>query len=502
MNDYSDPIIFGKNTMENVVSVEANDGHLEVFTEKNGIISSQFIPNKYWLLSNEPLDSKFVRMKGDLHYKYGRQYEERKEFLSARSKYKKFNKDTYSIYDGREASLINKGICYYKNMLPKDVSILAFDLETTGINHDDTSKILLIANTYRKNGVVKRRLFSYDDFENEGEMIREWCKFIKEINPSIICGHNIFGFDFQYLKFIANKFNVSLDIGRDGSNLEFYKYESSFRVDGSRDQDFINIRCYGREIVDTMFLMIKKDATSKKYESYGLKNLIKEENMEVDGRVFYDASQIRYKYKNPDDWKLIKQYAIMDGDDALNLFDFACPAYFYMTNSIPKPFQQVILSATGSQINSMMVRSYLQNGHSISKADIPRDFEGAISWGRAGIYDNVIRFDVASLYPSLIIAYKIYSKEKDPDGNFLKLVTSFRDLRFEYKKKSEVDAAYHAMQLAFKELINSAYGACSTNGLNFNYLDGADEITRLGRETLKNGIKFLTSKTFEEWKNG
>src|SRR6185369_7695949 len=141
----------------------------------------------------------------------------------------------------------------------------------------------------------------------EGEMIEEWCKWVREVNPSIICGHNIQSFDLGYIAFIADKFNVQLALGRDGSNLTFQNYESKFRKDATQFLHYHKAKIYGREIVDTLFLAIKYDV-GRKYESYGLKNIIKQEGLEVKDRQFYDAAKIRYNYHNKEEWSKIKSY--------------------------------------------------------------------------------------------------------------------------------------------------------------------------------------------------
>lgn len=500
LNDFSDSIIFGKNTLNNIVSVEANDGHLEVFTENNGIVKSQFIENKFWLLSNEQLDNGFIRLQGNLHYKWGKQFSERKKFLSARQKYK-HSSDIYSIYDPRESSLINKGITYYKGMTPKDVSILAFDIETTGLVHDKTSKILLIANTLRVNGVLERKLFAYDDYSDEGEMIYEWCKWVRQKNPSILCGHNILSYDFPYLKYIADKFNIKLELGRDNSKLEFYKYTSKFRVDGNREQEFTNIRCYGREIFDSYFALVKWDI-GKELESYGLKPAIKHFDLEVKDRVFYDASQIRFNYKDVIEWDKIKKYAIMDGDDALNLLDKIIPTSFYLTQSVPKTFQQIILSASGAQINSMLLRSYLQYGHSIPKAeDNMNNVEGGISFGVCGSYKNVFKIDLKSCYPSQIIRFQLYEKTKDPKAHFLYITKYFTNKRLKLKESlsKQFNADLKALDDVSKVFINSMYGVCNTYGLNFNSSELAKKITYETREIIKTSILWASGKNIDFW---
>lgn len=496
-----DPLLYGKSQLERIVSIEPGDDLTELFIQQqDGNVRSEFVKNKYWILSNESHGSNWVRLHGELHYKWGKQFDNREDFLKARQYLKKH--DIWSIFNSREAFLVKDGYTYYKGLKPKEVSILAFDIESTGLNHDETAKILCIANTFRdSNGKITRRLFSYTDHIDQKTMINNWCRWVRIMNPSMICGHNIYGFDLPYMNFIAEQEGTSLDLGRDESPIKFDSYESRFRKDGSQTIGYNKCHVYGREIVDTMFLAIKYDI-GRKYESYGLKSIIKAEGLEVDNRVFYDASQIRFNYQDPVEWTKITKYAEFDGDDALALFDLMIPATFYWTQMVPKGFQQVIESATGSQINSMMVRSYLQNMHSIPKGDHNQeDFVGALSRGVPGIHSNVISFDVASLYPSIILEYEIYSKEKDPEANFLKIVRLLTNERLKNKKlaKETGDSYYKDLEQSQKVGINSAYGFMGASGLNFNYLEGASAITRYGREVLKTAIKWASNQDFETW---
>ena len=225
------------------------------------------------------------------------------------------------------------------------------------------------------------------------------------------------------MKGIAEKENTALLLGRNDSKVTFDKYESQFRKESNQFIKYHKVHIYGREVVDTLFLSIKHDIATRKYSSYGLKNIIKQEGLEKPNRTFYDASQIRFNYTDKKEWQKIKDYCRDDSDDALALYDLMIRPFFYMTQSIPKSFQSVIESASGSQLNSMMVRSYLQEAHSIPKAHSQEVFEGAISFGNPGIYTNVFKIDISSLYPSIILQYEVYDSDKDPKANFLALVS-------------------------------------------------------------------------------
>src|ERR1017187_7536526 len=152
-------------------------------------------------------------------------------------------------------------------------------------------------------------------------MIDAWCEWVRDNDPSILCGHNIFAFDLGYLAFCAARGGYQLNLGRNGSAVKFNHYESKFRVDQTRDLHYFRSHVYGRQIIDTMFLAIKYDIATKKYESYGLKSIIATEGLEVKNRQHYDASTINKNYNNPVEWEKIKTYALHDADDSLALFD-------------------------------------------------------------------------------------------------------------------------------------------------------------------------------------
>jgi DNA polymerase elongation subunit (family B) len=329
-------------------------------------------------------------------------------------------------------------------------------------------------------------------------MVKDWAEWVCEIDPSIMCGHNVAGYDLPYINFCHNKYSDDpIILGRCDKPIKFSNYESKFRVDGSRDLHYHKAQIYGREIVDTMFLAYKYDL-NRKYESYGLKKIIAQEGLEKPGRTFYDASKIRENYLIPEELEKIKVYAEEDGDDALALYDLMCPPFFYMTQMIPKPYQLIIESATGSQLNSMMVRSYLQDKHSIPQPSEAVEFEGAISFGEPGIYANAVSYDIASLYPSVMLQHNIHCPIKDPKQHMSQLLDVMRTERLKNKKlgKETGDSFYKHLDTSYKVLINSLYGFMGASGLNYNYPEGAALVTRIGRETLIFSMDWAKSKGY------
>lgn len=490
-------LIYGKDPTENIVGCECKDGVTELFIEKDGVVSTKFLPQRQYIISATKYTKDFIPLEGGLFYKFIKFYSDSNEFFKDKKMY--YGRDVYMINDPKESAMVLNGFTYYKGMKVNDVSVLSFDIETTGLEQNEDSKVLLISNTYRSQGQIIKRLFSLDDFTDEKEMLEMWCGWVRARNPSVILGHNIFGYDLPYIDFCAKQVGAEINLGRDESKLKFNKYTSKFRKDGSQDYNYNKAYIYGREIVDTMFVAYHFDF-SRKYESYGLKSIIKQEGLEKPGRQFYDASKIAIDWPDPEKRKRIKQYGADDADDALALYDLMIPAYFYWTQHIPKTFQTINCSATGAQLNSFLVRSYLQQGHSIPSASDVVKLKGAISDGFPGIYKNVFKVDVASLYPSIILQYSIEDSRKDPKGHFLKMVRYFTEQRLEDKKKAKEtgDRYYQELEQSRKIAINSAYGLLSTPGIQFNSPQSAALVTEYGRTILKKAILWATGTEYIE----
>lgn len=491
-------LIYGKANLDRIVGIEIVDDKAEVFLQDEfGEISTQLINNEYWILSNRPHDENWKKLKGNQYYGYGRKYTDVREFYDAKRDLRKAEADIYVINDPKEAFMVKNGYTYFRGLKQPEVSVLSFDIESTSLEMNDSAKVLLISNTFRKNGVITKKLFAYDDYETDGDMLVAWCKWVRDMDPSIILGHNILGYDLPYIQYIADREGVELSLGRNESPLSFAKFESQKRIDGSRDQAYRKVKIYGREVIDTMFLAINYDI-GKKYESYGLKKIIAHEKLEKENRTFYDASQIRFNYTKPEEWQKIKDYCADDSDDALALYDLMSPMFFYLTQSVPKSFQAVTESASGSQINSMMVRSYLQDGFSIPKTSPPVAFEGAISFGNPGVYNYAFKVDVGSLYPNTMLTYGIFDKYKDPNGNMLKILEIFTAERLRNKKLAKDTGIKHYddLQNSQKIIVNSVYGFLGAEGLCFNSPRNAALVTKYGREVLTNSLVWAERKGF------
>ena len=495
-----DPLIYGKDNTENIVAIEVVDNEVWLFREVDGVVSIDKHPHKHWILSNKPArDGKTTKLEGNQFYKYLKEYDSKEEWDESRKLARKFN--LYCVTNPVEGAMIRHGYTFFKNTKIQDVSTLSFDIETTGL-HPESCETLMITNTFRKQGHLSRKLFSVDEYESEKDMLLDWVKWVQEVDPSVILGHNILGFDIPFLMKRAELNETTLDLGRDCSPIQKESFTRKFRKDGSQSYDYNRINIFGRQVLDTFFISIRYDI-GRKYSSYRLKTIIAEEGLEKEGRTHFDASKIKRDWQDPEKRKLIKQYGIEDADDALKLYDLMIAAQFYLCQYVAKPFQIITESASGSQINSILVRAYLSEGYSIPLASEVSHYEGGVSFGIPGKYKNVLKLDITSAYPHCIMQYNIYDKHKDPKGYVLKLVEYFTKERLKDKKlyKETGDRYYDEMSGAKKILINSMYGFMGASGLNYNYPKGAAEITEKCRDIIEKALIWASGNGVDFWRS-
>lgn len=487
-------VIFGKDNSKGIVAAEVIDGYVVCLTNTDEQIH---FPMIYWVLTPFPTKNS-KPLEGKQHYKHITKFTDKESYQKFLGLARKKRVDFYTVYNEIEMAMLYHGFTYYKDIKIEEVSVLAFDIEASGLARNETSTTFVITNTFRdRKGNVSKKQFRLDHYQNQQLMIKEWCQWVEEVDPDILTGHNINGYDLPYLDHCSED---GLTIGRDGSAIKFKQRPSNYRVDGSQTWEYNKAKCYGRCIVDGMFLAVKHDI-GRNYPSWGLKAIADYEGWVSEDRQFYDASQIGRNWHIPEEREKIIKYCVDDSDDSLRVFDLMAPSFFYMCQSIPKPFQIVTESASGSWLNLIMVRSYLQEGHSIPKANEPERVYGGVSFGVPGNYKNVFKIDIKSMYPSIIRGYGLYPENKDPNKNYLTLANVFTEERFRNKKlyKETGEKYYDDMQASYKILINSLYGMMGASGLNFNNYQLADKITGIARQIIKFTIKWASSENIEHW---
>jgi DNA polymerase elongation subunit (family B) len=490
-NKYENKLVFGKDLTEEIVNISFKNNKIYKYFKDGSLVMEDYFP---YFLSHEK-GKVSQELKGNQYFKYINHYpiDKFEEIQEAN----KWSKELWFPRSLEEGYMMLHGSTYFKGLKLNDVSVLSFDIENLDekrYNHKDL--VVIISNTFRNNaGIITKKLFSVKDYKDSVEMVKAWCDWVRQVNPDVITGHNGFAHDFRILNLVTK-----LKLGRDGSDLVFDKKESKFRKDGQQQYKYFNARIHGRDIIDSFFMSIRFDI-GRKFPSYGLKAIEKHLNLQPEDRIEWDfeLNPVQKTMNDPELWKQFLKYAEADSDSPLKMIDLMLPTIFYFNQSVPKTLQQMGSEATGSQLDSMMIRSYLQDGYSQPKTSGKVEFEGAISLGIPGIYTNVKKVDVTSLYPSIMLQYNIYDKNKDPNKHILQILDYLRTERIKNKSlaKETKDKYYDDLQNTQKIGINSLYGFLGAGYLLYNYPKGAGDVTRHGRNIIIKTTEWATGHTLK-----
>lgn len=486
-------LIYGKDDTKGVVNVTVENDKVYLYNTDGSHEVHDYYP---WVLSNQPSAKREAeKLKGNQYYKYKTRITTQDFIDMSRERVR----GVWLARGIEECFMLEHGVTYFKGMQPQHLSLLSFDIEATGLDPEEkNAEVILISYTYRsKDQKYQRKMYDIFDYKDQQEMIKQFCKDVNALNPDVMLGHNILGYDLPYL----NK-QQSLQLGRNDGFISFDEKVSKKRKDGSQSYDFHNAKVHGREIVDTMFMSITYDS-ARDFPSYGLKQIEEHLGLADDNRIVWDFEKNKtrdYKSWSKELWSQFKQYCADDTDSPIKMFDIMIPSLFYLNQSIPKTLQQMVNEATGSQIDAIMIRAYLQEGYSQPKTSSKVDFEGAISMGIPGIYKDVRKVDVASLYPSIMLEKNIYDKKKDPKRYMLQMLEYFRDERLKNKALAAEtgERYYDDLQGAQKIVINSMYGFMGAGYLLYNFPKGAALVTERGREILQIGVRWACGFELEK----
>jgi DNA polymerase elongation subunit (family B) len=324
----------------------------------------------------------------------------------------------------------------------------------------------------------------------EKRLLLELNEVLEAEDPDVIEGHNIFKFDLDYLRLRCRRHRVPCAWGRFGQNAVFRN--SRLKI-AERWIDFPRCDLPGRAVVDTYLLVQLYDITAREMLAYGLKDVAIYFGItdETEGaRTYIEGRRIHEVFRA--DRARFLAYLADDLRETKGVADLLLPTYFEQVKTFPLLLQEATLRGTTNKIDLLFLEEYYHARQSCPQLSTEvAPFEGGYTRSfREGVFRHVLHFDVASLYPSLLLAIG-RNPRGDTLGVFIPMLTRLRDYRLNCKQLArtapteELRAEYQARQASFKILINSFYGYLGFSAARFGDGELAAEVTRRGRELLQ-----------------
>jgi DNA polymerase elongation subunit (family B) len=507
-------ILFGHDEMRGIVAMEMEgDDGIRVFRKEGQELLAEIQPfHPFFLLSDPSLlrgikcSASVKGLKGSGHYRFQVNFDSWREMdRIKRAIVKKAGVSTghsdspvYFVSDPVQQHLMVTGQTFFKGLTFEELSRMQLDIETfcpegyefpNPNREEDRIIVISLSDNTGWEKVVSGKEMS------ERKMLEELLGIVQARDPDIIEGHNIFNYDLDYISRRAKMHKIPLTLGRDGRTA---RSRSSRVVIAERTINYSRWYVYGRHVVDTLILAQFYDVATRELETFGLKEIAKQLNLASSDRTYLEGDQIAWHFLHAPE--VLYRYALDDVRETRSLSDLLSRSYFFQAQIFPFSFQNVVVRGNAAKIDSLFIREYLRQGHTIPKREEARSFPGGYTdIFYRGVARRVVYCDVRSLYPSLMLSEGIIP-HKDELGIFSRLLADLKDFRLQAKDIAEHASSeeqrqfFDALQSTFKILINSFYGYMGHAQSHFSDFDQAEKITSRGRELLQSMIEWLREK--------
>lgn len=270
-------------------------------------------------------------------------------------------------------------------------------------------------------GITEARLADGTEIivvNTEGELLDEFWKLIQEEKPHVLLGYNTMGFDSRYLHYKMELYhkkypNLSLMKDEETKIKQFTWSSSAYK----------HVECWYYEtpgmLVLDLFVEIRRSDNLKSYTLDAVsEHFLKEHKVDLKAREMFDI-YLAYQAGDrsqvtKDGLRKIAEYGIQDSVLPVRLFNHRAQWVTYVQMSCIMGVGIMDLTTRGQTLRtkSNIYRMCREQGFVIN---VPQDkptyfgkFKGAyVCDMTVGLHDNVIVYDFASLYPSIISAFNL-----------------------------------------------------------------------------------------------
>src|SRR5216110_1463374 len=499
-------LLFGADLTPRIVAIELGEtGTVKVYRrEADGSTIADVEPFHPFVWCDSDvvdLGIEAEKLQNDLNYGWLVTVDSWKELVALRNGLKGAGRDFFAFTDPVQHYLTATGRALFKD-LPFD-ELKRMQIEVLSVNRvgdpgrgDHIMSIALSDNTgWEKLLVVDPKNVE----ESEYDALKRVTAIIKERDPDVIEGHDLFRFDLPYLVARAKKAKTKLDWGRSDG---FLRSRPSRLQIAEKTIDYPKFTVGGRHFVDTFLLA--------QFYDVGMRSLAGFERTDVarhfehcDGEQISALTGKELQRAYLESSEAFRRRALCGVRETRALSELLSASYFIQAQIFPYNYQDVIVRGNATRINALFLREYFRQRHSIPELPMVRGFEGGYTdIFFTGVARNVWHCDVASLYPSVMLQFACFP-QTDQLQIFRHLLTDLRTFRLEAKadmraaeKSGDTARAhhFHAFQNTFKILLNSFYGYLGFAQGSFADFDAAARVTQIGRDLLKKMIEWLNAR--------
>lgn len=446
-------------------------------------------------------------------------------------------KERFQIMSPVEQYLVQKKKRLFKGIENYfDVHRFVFDIETTGLN-PEVDRIILIG---VKNNRGLKKLIDTLGENGEKRCIEEFFKIIKETKPTIIGGYNSAAFDFPFILKRAEILGINVSEITQMLSYEGIKVKEGILKLANEIEPYNQYIIWGFNIIDIAHSVRRAQAINSEIKSWGLKYITKFIEKEKQNRIYVDPAYIskiylenESFYVNPKSggfrkigdpgtenlldrfpgkfeiWpgrKIIEQYLDDDLYETMVVDDSFSQSTFLLSKLVPTTYERIATMGTATLWKLIMLAWSYEHNLAIPEKDERRAITGGLSrLLKVGYSKNIVKFDYASLYPSIQLVYDVFPA-CDVTGAQKSMLKYFRNVRITYKRLKEENEKtnpvlaemYDRKQLPLKIFINAYFGSLSAPKVYpWGEMNMGETITCTGRQCLRMMIMWFMKKGYK-----
>ncbi|MGB1237614.1 MAG: DNA polymerase II, partial [Pseudomonadales bacterium] len=309
---------------------------------------------------------------------------------------------------------------------------------------------------------------------DERQLLEAYVVLIQQVDPDILIGWNVIGFDFAVIAQRASLYGVALAIGRDGSHSVVHR--------SARGKSYMRIA--GRIVLDGIDVL--KGATYQ-FQSFSLEYVARAllgRGKLVDN-VAHRAQEIIDMFH--EDKAALAKYNLMDCQLVLDIFEHAHLIDYLVQRAELTGLALDKLGGWSTAFDNLYLpqlhrRGYVAPQYASGVSDMASP-GGYVMDSRPGLYRHVLVLDFKSLYPSIIRTFKIdplglAQAALEPEADHVPGYNGARFSRSDHLLPGIIgdlwlarDAAKResnsAMSQAIKILMSSMYGVLGSDACRF-----------------------------------
>jgi len=390
-----------------------------------------------------------------------------------------------------------------KKKLPS-LSVYAFDIECYNVHGEPLAErdpIIIISRVY--NGSDKVILTARD--KNDKELLNNFVKDIKRLDPDIIVGYNSNRFDWPYVIERSKRVRVKLEVSRSNSTPAQSVY-GHFSIVGRANVDLYD---FAEEIYEVKVKTLENVA-----DYLGV--------FSKDERTKIEKSRIYQYWDEKEKREILLKYSLEDAESTYGIAEKILPFAIQLASIVGLPLDQIGSASVGYRVEWYLMRQAFKYGELIPNR-IEKAYEtykGAIVLEpKPGIHENIAVLDFSSMYPNIMIKMNIspdtyvppgteversevnvapevgHRFRKEPPGLYKKVLERLLDarsqIRREMKNLKPNSLQYKLLnerQRALKIIANATYGYCGWTGARWYKREVAEATTAWGRKLIRETI--------------